>query len=72
MFMATDTDFTPWYIVKSDDKQRARLNCIRHFLSCIPYEDIPYETVEIPKRDTTCKYDDVASLAARRFVPEHY
>jgi polyphosphate kinase 2 len=72
MFMATDTDFAPWYIVKSDDKRRARLNCIRHFLSLIPYEEVPYEKVEIPERDTTHKYDDVASLSSRRLVPERY
>jgi polyphosphate kinase 2 len=72
MFMATDTDFAPWYIVRSDDKRRARLNCIRHLLSCIPYEEVPYEHAEIPERDMTHEYDDVASLASRRFVPEHY
>jgi polyphosphate kinase 2 len=72
MFMATDTDFAPWHIVKSDDKKRARLNCIRHFLSCIPYEEVPIEKVEIPDRDTTHQYDDVESLSNRRFIPEHY
>jgi polyphosphate kinase 2 len=72
MLMSTDTDFAPWYIVKSDDKRRARLNCIRHLLSCIPYEELPYEQIEIPQRDRTHEYDDVASLESRRFVPEHY
>ena len=72
MFMSTDTDFAPWHIVRSDDKRRARLNCIRHLLSCIPYEDVPREKVEIPERDDTHQYDDVAALAMRRFVPEHY
>ena len=72
MFMATDTDFAPWYILRSDDKRRARLNCIRHLLSCIPYEGVPGEKVEFPIQDVTHKYDDVASLASRRFVPEHY
>lgn len=72
MFMATDTESAPWYLVRSDDKRRARLNCIRHLLSCIPYEDVPHEKVKIPKRDPTHRYDDVASLASRRFVPEHY
>jgi polyphosphate kinase 2 len=72
MMMATDTDFAPWYIVKSDDKRRARLNCIRHLLDCIPYEDVPHEKVEIPERDLTQKYDDVATLATRRFIPEQY
>ena len=72
MFMATDTQFAPWYLVRSDDKRRARLNCIRHLLSSIPYEDVPHEKVKIPRRDTTHQYDDVASLAPRRFVPEHF
>jgi polyphosphate kinase 2 len=72
MFMSTDTDIAPWYIVRSDDKKRARLNCIRHLLSCIPYKEVPQEEVEIPARDKTHKYDDVAALAERRFVPEHY
>ena len=72
MFMATDTDFAPWYIVRTDDKRRARLNCIRHLLGCIPYEDVPREKVEVPDRDLTHQYDDESSLASRRFVPEHY
>jgi polyphosphate kinase 2 len=72
MMMATDTEVAPWSIVKTDDKRRARLNCIRHLLDCIPYEDIPHEEVEIPERDLSRKYDDVAALASRRFVPEHY
>ena len=72
MFMATDTDFAPWYIVRSDDKRRARLNCIRHLLRCIPYQEVPHEKVVIPQRDMTHAYDDTASLESRRFVPEHY
>lgn len=72
MFMSTDTEFAPWNIVKSDDKRRARLNCIRHLLSVVPYEEVPYEKVEIPDRDTTHEYDDVAALSSRRFIPEHY
>jgi polyphosphate kinase 2 len=72
MLMATDTEHAPWHIVRSDDKRRARLNCIRHLLSSIPYEEVPHEKVKIPERDMTLQYDDVASLASRRFVPEHY
>ena len=59
-------------MVKSDDKRRARLNCIRHLLSLIPYERVPREKVEIPQRDTSRAYDDVASLSTRRSVPEQY
>jgi len=72
MFMATDTEFAPWYVVKSDDKRRARLNCIRHLLSLIPYEDVPHEKVKIPKRNDAHKYDDVAALTFRRQVPDAY
>jgi len=72
MLMATDTGFAPWTIVPSNDKRRARLNCIRHLLSVIPYEEVPYEKVGIPERDTNNAYDDVDALASRRFVPEHY
>jgi polyphosphate kinase 2 (PPK2 family) len=69
---ATDTEFAPWYIVHSDDKRRARLNCIRHFLSLIPYKDLPREKVKLPKRDTTNAYDDFKSLAGRRIIPNTY
>ena len=50
MFMATDTPWAPWYVVRSDDKKRARLNTISHLLRHIPYEDLPRERVELPKR----------------------
>ena len=72
MFAATDTDHAPWYIVQSDDKRRARLNCISHLLSLIPYEDLPQPNVKLPKRDKTNAYDDLAPLAARTHVPESY
>ena len=72
MLTATDTDLAPWYILMSDDKRRARLNCIRHLLSCVPYDDVPHGKVDIPKPDLTHQYDDVAALASRRFVPGHY
>jgi polyphosphate kinase len=70
MFKATDTDFAPWTIVPSDDKQRARLNCIRHLLKAIPYEAAPRAKVKLPKRSTKGAYDDVASLEGLRFVEE--
>jgi polyphosphate kinase 2 len=72
MFMATDTEAAPWHIVRSDDKRRARLNCIHHLLSCVPYEDVPQEEIEIPQHDMTHEYDDVAALEVRRFIPERY
>jgi len=72
MFAATDTDFAPWYVVRADNKRRARLNCISHLLSQIPYEPLPRKKVSLGKRRTKGKYDDVASLAGRKFIPETY
>ena len=72
MLEVSDTDFAPWYIVLSDDKRRARLNCIRHLLSLIPYEDLPEKTVRLPKRDTSKAYDDLKPLKSRKFVPAKY
>jgi polyphosphate kinase 2 len=70
MFEASDTDFAPWYVVRTDDKRRARLNCISHLLSLIPYEDLPREKAKLPRRDISNAYDDLKSLGDRRFVPE--
>ena len=70
MFKATDTDFAPWIIVPSDDKKRARLNCIRHLLKVIPHKDAPRIKIKLPKRSTKGGYDDVASLKGLRFVEE--
>jgi polyphosphate kinase 2 len=72
MLEATDTKHAPWYIVRSDDKKRARLNCITHLLSKIPYGKVPHEKVELPKRKTKGSFDDQASLKDRHFVPERY
>ena len=72
MLEATDTDFAPWYIVPSDDKRRARLNCIRHLLTLIPYKKVPREKVKLPKRSKEGAYDDQATLKGRRFVPDKY
>lgn len=72
MLEVTDTAHAPWYIVRSDDKRRARLNCIEHLLSLIPYDKVPRSKVKVPARDTKDKYDDEAPLQGRRFVPETY
>ncbi len=72
MLQATDTKHAPWHIVRSDDKKRARLNCIAHLLSLIPYEEVPREKVKLPKRSSEGKYDDQAALEGRNFVPEKY
>jgi polyphosphate kinase len=50
MLLATDTSFAPWYIVNADDKRRARLNCISHLLSLIPYKSVKQEAVKLPER----------------------
>jgi hypothetical protein len=72
MFAATDTKHAPWYIVRSDDKRRARLNCIAHILKLIPYKHLPQQRVRLPKRSTKGRYDDKASLKGRRFVVEKF
>jgi polyphosphate kinase 2 len=72
MLAATDTKHAPWYILNSDDKRRARLNCIRHLLSLVPYKDVPREKVKVPKRATKGAYDDKSTLKGRKFVPEKY
>jgi polyphosphate kinase 2 len=72
MLKATDTGNAPWYIVPSDDKKRARLNCISHLLSLIPYKRIPREKVKLPDRSMKDAYDDQATLKGRKFVPERY
>ena len=72
MLEATDTETAPWYIVRSDDKKRARLNCIAQLLSLIPYEQAPREKVKLPKVSSKGAYDDQASLEDRRFIPAKY
>jgi polyphosphate kinase 2 (PPK2 family) len=72
MLEATDTEVAPWFIVRSDDKKRARLNGIAHILSLIPYKRIKKDKVKLPKRSHDGKYDDQKSLAGRRFVEQRY
>ncbi len=72
MLLATDKDDSPWYIVPADDKKRARLNCISHFLSLIPYEDVTPEKVELGERDMSNKYDDTLSTEELHFIPQKY
>ena len=72
MLEKTDTRVAPWYIVRSDDKRAARLNTIAHVLSLIPYKKLPHQKVKLPERSKKGAYDDTASIARRRFVPELY
>ena len=69
MFARTDTTWSPWWVVPSDDKKRARLNCISHLLSMIPYEDVSGEELELPPRQE----DDYTRppMSEQNFVPEH-
>jgi polyphosphate kinase len=72
MLKKTDSKHAPWYIVRSDDKRRARLNCISHILSSIPHKRIPRKKIALPKRSSKEKYDDQAVLKGRHFVLERY
>jgi len=58
MFLATDTPECPWYVVPSNDQRRARLNCITHFLSLIPYKEVPREPIKFPKRQGKGDYKE--------------
>ena len=72
MLEHTDTDVAPWCIVPSDDKRSARLNTIAHVLSRVPYKKLPKAKVKLPGRKSKSAYDDVASIASRRFVTAQY
>ena len=72
MLKATDTKWAPWRLLRSDDKKRARLNCISHLLELIPYKKVPREKIELPKREMKHAYDDEAPLKGLKFVPEKY
>jgi polyphosphate kinase 2 len=70
MLKATDSKHAPWHIVRSDDKKKARLNCISHFLRLIPYKKAPRSKVRLPERSNKGRYND--ELKGRHFVPERY
>jgi polyphosphate kinase 2 len=70
MFAATDTPFAPWYVVPSNDQRQARLNCISHFLSLIPYEEVPREPLKFPKRQAKGDYKEPDY--PYRIVPQIY
>ncbi|MFZ3070067.1 MAG: polyphosphate kinase 2 [Anaerolineaceae bacterium] len=70
MFRYTDTKQSPWYVVNSDDKQMARLNCISHLLSMIPYEDLTPEPMQLPPRQTDDNYVR-PPMSTQTFVPEY-
>ena len=71
MFAATDVPESPWNVVEADDKKRARLNCINHLLKTVPYEDLPFEEIELPPRQKAIDYER-PPIETQNFVPEKY
>jgi len=71
MFAYTDTKQNPWYVVNSDIKKKARLNCISHLLSMISYGEIPFEHIELPDRDDSKKYER-PPISDQNYIPEIY
>ena len=72
MLKATNSERAPWNIVRSDDKRRARLNCISHILTTIPPGPVPLPKIRLPKRSNKGKYNDEKSLRGRSFVTDRY
>lgn len=71
MFAHTDIKQAPWYVVNADNKKRARLNCIHHLLSLIPYEDLTPEPIELPPRQENKGYER-PPITDQTFIPEVY
>jgi len=72
MFKATSSKHAPWYVIRSDDKRRARLNCIVHLLKLIPYKRMQKDKVKLPERSDKGRYNDQAGLRRITFVAERY
>ncbi|MGX9426367.1 MULTISPECIES: polyphosphate kinase 2 [Bradyrhizobium] len=72
MFKATNSKHAPWHIIRSDDKRRARLNCISQVLDLIPYKRVRRNKVKLPKRSTKGRYNDQTALRGMTFVDERY
>ena len=70
MFDATSRSFAPWFVLRSDDKKRARLNGIKHILAQIPYDKKKREKVELPKRSEKNRYDDRLNVDKINLVRE--
>ena len=71
MFAHTDSKQAPWYVVNSDVKKHARLNCIKHLLDTIPYEDLTPETITLEQRKSNSNYVR-PPITDQSFVPEHF
>jgi len=72
MLKATNSRHAPWHIIRSDDKRRARLNCIAHLLKAIPSRRISHDRVKLPKRSDKSRYNDQALPRGVKFVAERY
>jgi polyphosphate kinase 2 (PPK2 family) len=72
MFKATNSKHAPWNVIRSDDKRRARLNCIAHILKNIPQKKVSREMVRLPKRSDKGRYDDQRSLRGMKLVEQRY
>jgi polyphosphate kinase 2 len=72
MLKATSTKHSPWYIIRSNDKRRARLNCIAHLLKLIPHKRVKRVGVKLPKRSDNGRYNDQTGLRGMTFVAERY
>jgi hypothetical protein len=70
MFEATSRPAAPWYVVRSDEKKRARLNGIKHILSKIPYEKVKRDKVDLGKRSKKHRYDDKLDLRKVKLIRE--
>jgi polyphosphate kinase 2 len=71
MFEYTDLERTPWFVVNADNKKRARLNCIRHLLDQVPYQDMKPVAIEVPPRQSDTGYKR-PKMSSQNFVPEVY
>jgi polyphosphate kinase 2 len=72
MMDATDTRHAPWHVLHSDDKKRARLNCLRHILDLIPHKRVRRPRVKLPRRSMKGAYDDATPMRKRKVVAERY
>jgi polyphosphate kinase 2 len=72
MFKTTSTDASPWYVIHSDDKKRARLNGIKHILSLVPYKRIKRDKIKLPKRSNKDRYNDQIDVKQVKLVKEVY
>ena len=71
MFSKTHTSYSPWIIERANDKKKARLNCMDHFIKQIPYSDVPHEDVSLPERVFNPDYERKV-LPEKLYVPQKH